>query len=446
MIKVLYFFLNDYLCGLNKTERNMYCSAQEALSLIKSNDRVYIQGSACSPNYLIGELAKKAHELENVEVVCMNVQGEVEIAKPEYEKSFFINALFVSAPIRENINSGRGSFVPIFLGDIPDLFRSGRMPIDVAVIHISEPDEFGNCSLGLSVDINRAAVDTAKYIIAQVNPRMPRTHGDTVIHISQIDKMVWHETELHTVDYASKVGETELLIGKHIAEIVDDRANLQMGVGTIPDAVLQCLKNHKDLGIHTEMLSDGVIDLIQNGVVNNKYKTIHRHKTVTSFCFGTRRLYDFVDDNPMFAFLDVDYTNDPRVIRRNPNMVAINSAVEIDITGQVCSDSISTYHYSGIGGQVDFTRGAALSEGGKAIIAVTSRTKKGVSRITPVLKEGAGVVTTRGHVHYIATEYGIVDLHGKNFKQRAKALISIAHPEDREMLEKAAFERFKDLR
>ena len=258
--------------------------------------------------------------------------------------------------------------------------------------------------------------------------------------------MVWHETELHTVDYASKVEETELLIGKHIAEIVDDRANLQMGVGTIPDAVLQCLKNHKDLGIHTEMLSDGVIDLIKNGVVNNKYKTIHRHKTVTSFCFGTRRLYDFVDDNPMFAFLDVDYTNDPRVIRRNPNMVAINSAVEIDITGQVCSDSISTYHYSGIGGQVDFTRGAALSEGGKAIIAVTSRTKKGVPRITPVLKEGAGVVTTRGHVHYIATEYGIVDLHGKNFKQRAKALISIAHPDDREMLEKAAYERFKDLR
>ena len=424
----------------------MYCSAQEALSLIKSNDIVYIQGSACSPNYLIGELAKKAHKLENVEVVCMNVQGEVEIAKPEYEKSFFINALFVSAPIRENINSGRGSFVPIFLVDIPDLFRSGRMPIDVAIIHISEPDEFGNCSLGLSVDINRAAVDTAKYIIAQVNPRMPRTHGDTVIHISQIDKMVWHETELHTVDYASKVEETELLIGKHIAEIVDDRANLQMGVGTIPDAVLQCLKNHKDLGIHTEMLSDGVIDLIKNGVVNNKYKTIHRHKTVTSFCFGTRRLYDFVDDNPMFAFLDVDYTNDPRVIRRNPNMVAINSAVEIDITGQVCSDSISTYHYSGIGGQVDFTRGAALSEGGKAIIAVTSRTKKGVPRITPVLKEGAGVVTTRGHVHYIATEYGIVDLHGKNFKQRAKALISIAHPDDREMLEKAAYERFKDLR
>lgn len=423
----------------------MYCSAEEALSLIKSNDRVYLQGSACSPNYLIGELAKRADELQNVEIVCMNIQGEVEIAKPEYEKSFHINALFVSGPIRENINSGRGSFIPIFLGDIPDLFRNNRLPIDVAIIHISEPDQFGNCSLGLSVDVNRAAVDTAKYIIAQVNPRMPRTHGDTVIHISQIDKVVWHETELHTVDYASKVEDTELEIGKHIAGVIGDRANLQMGVGTIPDAVLQCLNNHKDLGIHTEMLSDGVIKLIQNGVVNNKYKTIHRHKTVTSFCFGTRKLYDFVDDNPNFAFLDVDYTNAPRVIRRNPNMVAINSAVEIDLTGQVCSDSIGTYHYSGIGGQVDFMRGAALSEGGKAIIAVTSRTKKGVPRIIPTLKEGAGVVTTRGHIHYVATEYGIVDLHGKNFQQRAKALISIAHPEDREMLEKAAYERFKKL-
>ncbi|MDO4763773.1 MAG: acetyl-CoA hydrolase/transferase C-terminal domain-containing protein [Flavobacteriaceae bacterium] len=421
----------------------MYCSAEEALSLIKSNDRIYLQGSACTPNYLANELAKRNGELENVEVICMNVQGDIEIAKPGYEKSFYINALFVSAPVRENINSGRGSFVPIFLSDIPDLFRNKRMPLDVAIIHVSEPDQHGNCSLGLSVDITRAAVDSAKYIIAQVNPQMPRTHGDGVIHISQIDKMVWHDTELMTVDYASKVEEEEWQIGRNIAEIIDDRSTLQMGVGTIPDAVLKCLNNHKDLGIHTEMLSDGVIDLIKNGVVNNKYKKIHQNKNVTSFCFGTRKLYDFVDDNPAFIFLDVDYTNDPRVIRRNPKMVAINSAVEIDLTGQICSDSIGSYHYSGIGGQVDFMRGAALSEGGKAIIAVTSRTKKGVPRITPFLKEGAGVVTTRGHIHYVATEYGIVDLHGKNFQQRAKALISIAHPDDREMLEKAAFERFK---
>lgn len=423
----------------------MYCSAEEALSLIKSGDRVYVQGSACSPNYLIGKLAERSNELENVEIVCMNLQGEVEIAKPEYEKNFRFNALFVSAPIRENINSGRGSFIPIFLSDIPDLFRNNRMPIDVAILHISPPDQYGNCTLGLSVDINRAAVDTTKYIIAQVNPKMPRTHGDSVIHISKIDKMVWHETDLFNVDYSSKIEETELQIGKNIAEIIGDRANLQMGVGTIPDAVLKCLNNHKDLGIHTEMLSDGVIDLMQSGVVNNKYKTIHRHKTVTSFCMGTKRLYDFVNDNSSFVFLDVDYTNDPRVIKRNGNMVAINSAVEIDLTGQVCSDSIGTYHYSGIGGQVDFMRGAALSENGKAIIAITSRTKKGVPRITPVLKQGAGVVTTRGHIHYVATEYGIVDLHGKNFQQRAKALISIAHPEDRETLEQAAYERFKKL-
>lgn len=422
---------------------NMYCSAEEALSLIKNNDRIYIQGSANSPNYLLRELAKRNGELKNVEVVTMNVQGEVELAKPEYEESFRINALFVSTPVRENINSGRGSFIPIFLSDIPDLFRSGRMPLDGAIIQVSPPDAFGNCTLGLSVDCTRAAVDSAKYIIAQVNSQMPRTHGDGVIHISQIDKMVWHETELMGVDYASKVEETELQIGRHIAEIIDDRANLQMGVGTIPDAVLQCLHNHKDLGIHTEMLSDGVVDLMKNGIVTNKYKAIHPHKSVTSFCFGTKKVYDFVNDNPQFAFLDVDYTNDPRVIRRNPKMVAINSAVEIDLTGQVCSDSIGSYHYSGIGGQMDFIRGAALSEDGKPIIAITSRTKKGLPRIVPFLKEGAGVVTSRGHIHYVATEYGIVDLHGKNFQQRAKALISIAHPEDRELLEKAAFERFK---
>lgn len=421
----------------------MYSSAEEALSLIKSNDRIYLQGSACTPNYLIGELAKKAHELRNVEVICMNVQGEIAIAEPQYKDSFFINAMFVSTPVREAINNGRGSFIPVFLSDIPDLFRNGRMPLDVAIIQVSPPDEHGNCTLGLSVDITRAAVDVAKHVIAQVNPQMPRTHGDGVIHVSEIDKMVWCDTELMIVDYASKVDKTEEQIGRNIAEIIDDKSTLQMGVGTIPDAVLKCLNNHKDLGIHTEMLSDGVIDLMIKGVVNNKYKTIHQHKSVTSFCLGTRKLYDFVNDNPAFAFLDVDYTNDPKVIRRNPKAVAINSAVEIDLTGQICSDSIGAYHYSGIGGQLDFMRGAVLSEGGKAIIAVTSRTKKGIPRITPFLKEGAGVVTTRGHIHYVATEYGVVDLHGKNFAQRAKLLTSIAHPDDRESLERAAFERFK---
>lgn len=423
----------------------MYCSAEEALSLIKSNDRVFLQGSACSPNFLANELAKRANELKNVEITCITIQGDIELVKPEYEDSFRFNVMFVSNAVRENVNSGRGSFIPIFLGDIPDLFRNNRMPLDVAIIHISPPDANGYCTLGLSVDVTRAAVDTAKYVIAQVNPKMPKTHGDGVIHISQIDKMVWHETDLLTVDYASKIEETELKIGRNIAEIIDDRSTLQMGIGTIPDAVLQCLHNHKDLGIHTEMLSDGVVDLIKNGVVNNKYKITHPHKSVTSFAFGTKKLYDFVDDNPVFAFIDVDYTNDPRVIRRNPKMIAINSAVEIDLTGQVCADSIGSYQYSGIGGQVDFMRGAALSEGGKPILAITSRTKKGIPRISPFLKEGAGVVTTRGHIHYVATEYGVVDLHGQNFKQRAKSLISIAHPDDREMLERAAFERLKKL-
>lgn len=422
----------------------MYCSAEEALSLIENNHRIYIHGGANSPSYLLSELAKRNGELKNVEVVVMNLQGEVELAKEGYENSFRINALFASTPVRENINSGRGSFIPIFLGDIPNLFKSGSMPLDGVIVQVSPPDAFGNCTMGLSVDITRAAIDSAKYIIAQVNPKMPRTHGgDGVIHISQIDKMVWHKADLMEVDYASKITDVEREIGRHIAEVIDDRAVLQMGVGTIPDAVLQCLNNHKDLGIHTEMLSDGVVDLIKNGVINNKYKTIHAHKSVTSFCFGTRKVYDFVDDNPAFAFLNVAYTNAPSVIRKNPKMIAINSAVEIDLTGQVCSDSIGSYHYSGIGGQMDFIRGAALSEGGKPIIAITSRTKKGLPRIVPFLKEGAGVVTSRGHIHYVATEYGIVNLHGKNFQQRAKALISIAHPEDREVLEKATFERFK---
>ena len=408
----------------------MYCSAEEALSLIKSNDRIFLQGSACTPNYLVNELAKRANELKNVEVTCITIQGDIEITKPEYEDSFRFNVMFVSTAVRENVNSGRGSFIPL----------------DVAIIQVSPPDEHGYCTLGLSVDVTRAAVDTAKYVIAQVNPKMPRTHGDSVIHMSQIDKMVWHETELLTVDYGAKIEEEELQIGRNIAEIIEDRSVLQMGIGTIPDAVLKCLNNHKDLGIHTEMLSDGVVDLIKSGVVNNKYKTTHPHKSVTSFAFGTKKLYDFVNDNPAFAFLDVDYTNDPRVIRRNPKAVSINSAIELDLTGQACSDSIGSYQYSGIGGQVDFMRGAALSDGGKPILAITARTKKGVPRIVPFLKEGAGVVTTRGHMHYVATEYGVVDLHGKNFQQRAKALISIAHPDDREMLERAAFERFKNLK
>ena len=422
-----------------------YANAEEAISLVKSGDRIFIHGSACTPNFLIDELARQSDRLQNCEVVSITVQGNVEIAKPQYKDSFFINSLFVSSPVREAVNSDRGDFVPIFLSEIPRLFKNGILPLDVAIITVSPPDDHGYCSLGTSVDIARGAIDTAKIILAVVNPKMPRTLGDSMIHIQRMDKMVWHEEELLTIDYAAKVGEEEMMIGRNVAELIDDKSTLQMGIGTIPDAVLKCLHNHKDLGIHTEMLSDGVIDLITKDIINNKYKGTHLNKTITSFCFGTRRLYDFVDNNPSISFMDVAHVNNPIIILQNKKMTAINSAIEIDLTGQVCADSIGSYQYSGIGGQMDFMRGAALSEGGKPIIAISSRTKKGIPRIVPYLKQGAGVVTTRGHIHYVVTEYGTAYLYGKNLRQRAKALIEIAHPDDREMLERMSFERFNGL-
>lgn len=420
-----------------------YVSAEEALSLIQSNHRIFFHGSACTPNYLITELAKQAPRLRNVEVVSITVQGEVEVAKPEYKDSFYINSLFVSTPVRDAVNSDRGDFVPVFLSEIPNLFKGGYLPLDVAIIQVSPPDKHGYCSLGTSVDVARSAVDYAKHVIAQVNPRMPRTHGDAMVHVNRISKMVWHETELLEVDYGSKVGEEEMKIGKYIAEMIEDRSTLQMGIGTIPDAVLRSLGNHKDLGVHTEMVSDGIIDLVAKDVINNKYKGTHLNRTITSFCFGTRKLYDFIDDNPSFAFMDVAHVNNPSIIKNNKKLVAINSAIEVDLTGQVCADSIGTYQFSGIGGQMDFIRGASLSEGGKPIIAISSRTKKGQPRIVPYLKEGAGIVTTRGHIHYVVTEFGVANLYGQNMRQRAKSLIDIAHPDDREMLDKFCYERFK---
>lgn len=424
---------------------SVYVSAEEAVSLIKSGNRIFSHGSACTPNFLIDELARQSSRLRDIEFVSITQQGNVEVAKPQYKDHFYINSLFVSTPVREAVNSERGDFVPIFLSEIPLLFKNGILPIDVAMVTISPPDRHGYCTLGTSVDVARSAVDHAKVIIAQVNPKMPRTHGDGMIHVSKIDKMVWHEEELLTVDYGAKVTDCELLIGKNVAELIDDRSTLQMGIGTIPDAVLKCLHNHKDLGVHTEMISDGIVDLVAKDIVNNKYKGTHLNRTITSFAFGTRKLYDYIDDNPSFAFMDVEHVNYPINIMKNKKMVAINSAIEIDLTGQVCADSIGTYQFSGIGGQMDFMRGAALSEGGKPIIAISSRTKKDVPRIVPFLKAGAGVVTTRGHIHWVVTEFGATNLYGKSLKQRAKALIEIAHPDDREMLEKATFERFKCL-
>lgn len=420
-----------------------YVSAEEAVSVIKSGDRIFGHGSACTPNLFYDELAKRAPELRNVELVSITQQGNVAIAKPEYKDSFFIKSLFTSTPVREAVNSERGDFVPIFLSEIPTLFKNGMLPLDVAMVTVSPPDNHGYCTLGTSVDVARAAVDTAKKIIAIVNPKMPRVHGDGMIHYSRIDKMVWHDEELMTLDYGAKVTDIEMRIGKNVAEIVDDEATLQMGIGTIPDAVLKCLGNHKNLGVHTEMLSDGIVDLILNDVVNNKYKGTHLNRTITSFCFGTKKLYDFVDNNPSIAFMDVQHVNFPINIMKNKKMHAINSAIEIDLTGQVCADSIGTYQFSGIGGKMDFMRGAALSEGGKPIMAISSRTNKGIPRIVPYLKQGAGVVTTRGHIHYVCTEYGTVNLYGKSLRERAKALIGISHPDDREMLDIAAFERFK---
>jgi acyl-CoA hydrolase len=295
------------------------------------------------------------------------------------------------------------------------------------------------------VDIARTAVNQAKKIVALVNPQMPRTHGDGMIHTDRFAAMVFHDEPLPQVNYGEKVTDVELAVGKNVASLIEDGSTLQVGIGTIPDAVLQCLHGHKDLGMHTEMFSDGVIDLFEKDIINNSKKKIHPNKLITSFALGTNRLYHYINDNPAIHFLDIDYVNDPHVIRRNPKVIAINSAVEIDLTGQICADSIGKYQYSGIGGQMDFMRGAALSEGGKPIIAITSRTNKGVSRIVPFLKEGAGVVTTRGHVHYVVTEYGSAYLYGKNLRQRAKLFIDIAHPDDREFLTKEFYQRFKTM-
>jgi acyl-CoA hydrolase len=420
-----------------------YVPAAEALSIIESGQRVFIHGGVCTPTYLIKKLAKESDRLKNVELVSITLKGDIEIAKPEYQSSFHINSLFVSTPIRQAVAEGRADFVPVFLSDIPDLFKRNILEIDVAIVQVSPPDIHGYCTLGLSIDIARSAVNNAKKIIALINPRMPRTHGDGMIHTDRFAKMVFHPAELHEEFYGDKMGDTEMAIGRNVAELIEDGSTLQMGIGTIPDAVLKYLTSHKDLGVHTEMLSDGVITLVEKDIINNRCKNIHPNKSVTSFALGSRKLYDYVNDNPAFAFLDIDYVNDPHVIRRNPKVIAINSAIEVDLTGQVCADSIGELQYSGIGGQMDFMRGAALSIGGKPIIALNSRTAKGIPRIVPHLKDGAGVVTTRGHVHYVVTEYGAAFLFGKNLRQRAKALIDIAHPDDRENLQRHCYERFK---
>lgn len=422
-----------------------YVSPQEALSCVQSGHRVFVQGSAQTPSFLLKHLAQEAPRLNDVEVVSITVYGDVFIDKPEFQGHFHINSLFVSESIRKAVNEGRADYVPVFLSEIPELFNQAILPIDVALVHVSVPDQHGYCSLGVSVDIARSAVNNARYVVAQVNPNVPRTHGDGMIHASRFHAMVYCEDALHEANFGGTVSENDQKIGQYVAELIDDGSTLQMGIGSIPNAVLQCLYNHKNLGVHTEMFSDGLVDLFDKDIINNKFKAIMPNKTVTGFALGTKRLYDYVNDNPAFSFMDIDFVNDPHIIKQNPKVVAINSAVEVDVTGQICSDSIGTLQYSGVGGQMDFMRGAALSQGGKPIIALPSRTQKGVSRIVPYLKQGAGVVTTRAHAHYIITEYGSAYLFGQNLRQRAKALINIAHPDDREELERQCFERFKTL-
>lgn len=420
-----------------------YISAAEAVKAVKSGDRVFLHGSAATPVHIIKALQHRYEELKNVELVSITTLGDVNFNDEKYRESFFFNSLFVSANSRAVANSQFGDYVPVFLSEIPILFNENYLPIDVAIIHVSVPDKHGYCSLGTSVDIARAAIENAKYVIAQVNPFMPRTHGDGFIHVNKINALVWQKAELPEVDYSAKASDVVVQIGKNVASLIEDGSTLQLGIGSIPDQVLKNLVNHKNLGLHTEMLSDGVIPLIESGVIDNSMKKLNRGKNVTSFMVGTRKLYDFVDDNTSVRVMNINYVNDTSVIRQNPKVIAINSAIEIDLTGQVCADSIGTYQFSGIGGQMDFIRGASLSQGGKPIIALPSTTNKGISRIVPFLKEGAGVVTTRGHVQWVVTEYGIVNLYGKSLKQRGRALIEIAHPDHREALEKAFDGRYK---
>ena len=413
-------------------------SAEEAVKIIKSNSRVYIQAAAAAPQVLINAMSARHEELRNVEVCQLHTEGEAPYANPELRESFHVNSFFIGANVRHTLKAGNGSYTPVFLSEVPLLFKRNIIDLDVVLIHVSVPDKHGYCSLGVSVEATLAAIDNAKYVIAQVNKQMPRTHGDGIIHISEIDLFVECDEVLpfHTMPEPTQI---ENSISDYVASLIEDRSTLQMGIGTIPNAVLSRLTNHKDLGLHTEMFSDGVIDLILKDVINGNYKGVNQGRALATFLMGSRRLYDYVDDNPFIEMRESDYTNDVSMIMKNPKMVSINSAIEVDVTGQVCADSIGTRLYSGVGGQMDFIRGASLSEGGKAIIALPSITKKGISRIVPSLKPGAGVVTTRAHVHYIITEYGIANLYGKTIKERVKALVNIAHPDHREAIDKEYF-------
>lgn len=414
-------------------------TAAEAVKVIKSNDRVYIQAAAAAPQELINAMSARHEELRGVEVCHLHIEGKTPYANPIYKDSFHVNSLFIGKNVRHTLKAGNGSYTPVFLSEVPNLFRRNVLPVDVALIQVSTPDKHGYCSLGVSVEAILSVIANAKHVIAQINDQMPRVHGEGLIHISELDTFVEFSEPIHEFKNAEPT-DVESKIGDYVAELIEDRSTLQMGIGSIPNAVLSRLGNHKDLGLHTEMFSDGVIDLILKDVINGNYKGINAGRALTTFLGGSKRLYDYVDDNPFVEMRSCDYTNNVANIRQNPKMVAINSAIQVDVTGQVCADSIGANMFSGVGGQMDFIRGASLSEGGKAIIALPSQTTKGISRIVPFLNKGAGVVTTRSHVHYVATEYGVADMYGKTIKQRVKALVNIAHPDHREVIDKSYYE------
>lgn len=408
-------------------------------NILKTNDRIFIHSCAAAPQELIRSLCQYAREnkqLSAMKIYQIHTEGIAPYADEEFRNQFEVNAFFVGPNVRKAIQSGQGHYIPIFLSEIPDLFNNKVIPLDICLIQVSPPDQNGFCTLGVSVDVTLAAARNAKIIVAQINKEMPRVHGDGIIHISQIHYAIEKDEPICEAHYSTPT-DIEVQIGKHIAPLIKDGACLQMGIGNIPNAVLSELIHHKNLSIHTEMFSNGIIPLVEKGIITNLNKKVYPGKIVSGFIMGDQNLYRFVHDNPIIQLTDSKYVNDTSVIRKNPNVVAINSAIEIDLTGQVCADSLGRKIYSGVGGQMDFIRGASLSPGGIPIIAMPSLTSKGQSKIVCSLNEGAGVVTTRAHVHYVVTEFGVANLYGKNLKERAQELIKIAHPSKRSELEES---------